>query len=377
MQENNLDFEILEFNENFISDDNLTDKIDILNQSEDSEEEDDEKELINSDLIDDENLEDLDLSEEEKEIILKKKEKESKQIKEEEDLSEEDSEDDSDEEASPLKIFASELAEKNLLNLPEDWDGNEEALFEAYEQTLEEKANQIIKQAYKVDNPKVDGVLKFLKNGGNIDDYVATYEQSNWVDVNIEDEDNAIALVTTYLKNVKSLDDEEANALVQGYNDKGKLFTRAEEIQTELKAFREKEQQKLIDSQEEYMKQQRDQYFKTVSKIKEVIQVGKTNNVVIAKNEKNNFEDFIFTPLEIKNEKGEILGTATGFKKVLNEYLSDPEKMVALAYKLYEGLTDKSEKIETESKIKSKLADALKSKSGKVKTEKIKLEFIN
>jgi hypothetical protein len=377
MQENNLDFEILEFNENFISDDNLTDKIDILNQSEDSEEEDDEKELINSDLIDDENLEDLDLSEEEKEIILKKKEKESKQIKEEEDLSEEDSEDDSDEEVSPLKIFASELAEKNLLNLPEDWDGNEEALFEAYEQTLEEKANQIIKQAYKVDNPKVDGVLKFLKNGGNIDDYVATYEQSNWVDVNIEDEDNAIALVTTYLKNVKSLDDEEANALVQGYNDKGKLFTRAEEIQTELKAFREKEQQKLIDSQEEYMKQQRDQYFKTVSKIKEVIQVGKTNNVVIAKNEKNNFEDFIFTPLEIKNEKGEILGTATGFKKVLNEYLSDPEKMVALAYKLYEGLTDKSEKIETESKIKSKLADALKSKSGKVKTEKIKLEFIN
>jgi hypothetical protein len=376
MPENNLDFEILEFNENFISDDNLTDKIDILNQSEDSEEEDDEKELINSDLIDDENLEDLDLSEEEKEIILKKKEKESKQT-EEEDLSEEDSEDDSDEEVSPLKIFASELAEKNLLNLPEDWDGNEEALFEAYEQTLEEKANQIIKQAYKVDNPKVDGVLKFLKNGGNIDDYVATYEQSNWVDVNIEDEDNAIALVTTYLKNVKSLDDEEANALVQGYNDKGKLFTRAEEIQTELKAFREKEQQKLIDSQEEYMKQQRDQYFKTVSKIKEVIQVGKTNNVVIAKNEKNNFEDFIFTPLEIKNEKGEILGTATGFKKVLNEYLSDPEKMVALAYKLYEGLTDKSEKIETESKIKSKLADALKSKSGKVKTEKIKLEFIN
>jgi hypothetical protein len=376
MPENNLDFEILEFNENFISDDNLTDKIDILNQSEDSEEEDDEKELINSDLIDDENLEDLDLSEEEKEIILKKKEKESKQT-EEENSSEEDSEDESDEEVSPLKIFASELAEKNLLNLPEDWDGNEEALFEAYEQTLEEKANQIVKQAYKVDNPKVDGVLKFLKNGGNIDDYVATYEQSNWVDVNIEDEDNAIALVTTYLKNVKSLDDEEANALVQGYNDKGKLFTRAEEIQTELKAFREKEQQKLIDSQEEYMKQQRDQYFKTVSKIKEVIQVGKTNNVVIAKNEKNNFEDFIFTPLEIKNEKGEILGTATGFKKVLNEYLSDPEKMVALAYKLYEGLTDKSEKIETESKIKSKLADALKSKSGKVKTEKIKLEFIN
>jgi hypothetical protein len=378
IENNNLDFEILEFNDNFIGEDTLTDKIDALNQSEETEEEEDEdKELINSELVDEDNLEDLDLTEEEKEIILKKKEKEAAKSEKEDTSEESEEEEGEEEEANPLKIFASELAEKNLLNLPEDWNGDEEALFEAYEQTLEDRASQIVKQAYKIDNPKVDGLLKYLKNGGDVNEYISTYEQTNWVDVNIEDEDNAIALVTTYLKNVKNLDDDEANALVQGYSDKGKLFSRAEEIQNELQAYREHEQQKLVDAQEEYMKHQRDQYFKTISKIKEVIQKGKTNNVVIAKSEKNNFEDFIFTPMEIKNDKGEVLGSATGFKKVLNEYLSDPEKMVSLAYKLYEGLTDKSDKVEMESKVKSRLADAIKSKSGKVKTERIKLEFIN
>jgi type II secretory pathway component HofQ len=169
IENNNLDFEILEFNDNFIGEDTLTDKIDALNQSEETEEEEDEdKELINSELVDEDNLEDLDLTEEEKEIILKKKEKEAAKSGEENTSEESEEEEGEEEEANPLKIFASELAEKNLLNLPEDWNGDEEALFEAYEQTLEDRASQIVKQAYKIDNPKVDGLLKYLKNGGDV-----------------------------------------------------------------------------------------------------------------------------------------------------------------------------------------------------------------
>lgn len=377
--ENNLDFEILEFNDNFISEDTLTHKIDALNETTEDDSDEEETDLINSDLVDEDNVDDLDLSEEEKKLILEKKAKKNKDSEEDSEEIEEDSDDDSDEdeEVNPIKVFATELAEKNLLNLPEDWDGDEEALFEAYENTIEERALQVVKQAYKVDDPKVDGVLKFLKNGGNIDEYIATYEQTNWVDVNIEDEDNATALVQNYLINVKGLDEEESEELVNGYKEKGKLFNQASKIQSELQSFRETQQQKLIESQEEYMKLQREQYFNTVSKIKEVIQKGRSNNVVIAKSEKSNFEDFIFTPMEIKNEKGQVMGTATGFKKVLNEYLNDPEKMVALAYKLYEGLSDKSDKIESESKAKSKLAESIKKASGKVKPERIKLEFIN
>lgn len=379
MQESNLDFEIIEFNEDLLEDNNLSDKIEVINESaedsDDEDQEDDDASLVNTELVDEENIDDLDLTEEEKEAILNKKKQISSKDKEESE--EEEENDEEGEDVEPLKIFASELQEKNLLNLPEDWDGSEEALFEAYEATLEERALNLVKSAYKVDDPRVDGVLNFLKNGGNIEDYVNLHAETNWVDVDIEDEDNATALVKTYLTSVKNLEEEEAEALLEGYKEKGKLFNQASKIQADLKVFREKQEEDLIKSQQEYARIQREEYIKSVNKIRETIQKGKSENVIIAKNQKSNFEDFIFSPQEIKNDKGQVVGKATAFKQKLNEYLSDPEKMVALAYKLFEGFSDKSEKIDIISKEKSKLAESLRRSSGKTKQEKIKLEFIN
>ena len=379
MQESNLDFEIIEFNDDLLNDNNLSDKIESINESEETNEDEDNEEgedssLVNPDLVDEENIDDLDLNEEEKELILNKKKENASSKKEEEESSEEEEE---DSEVEPLKIFAAELAEKNLLNLPEDWDGDEEALFEAYESTLEERALNLVKNAYKIEDPKVDGVLKFIKDGGNIEDYINIYSETNWVDVDIEDEDNATALVKTYLTTVKNLEEEEADSLLDGYKEKGKLYNQASKIQADLKVYREKQEEDLIKSQQEYARIQREEYIKSVNKIRETIQRGKSENVVIAKNQKSNFEDFIFSPQEIVNDRGQVVGKATAFKQKLNEYLSDPEKMVALAYKLFEGLSDKSDKIEVASKEKSKLAESLRRASGKTKPNTIKLEFIN
>lgn len=379
MQESNLDFEIIEFNDDLLNDNNLSDKIESINESEETNEDEDNEEgddasLVNPDLVDEENIDDLDLNDEEKELILNKKKENASSKKEEEESSEEE---DEDSEVEPLKIFAAELAEKNLLNLPEDWDGDEEALFEAYESTLEERALNLVKNAYKIEDPKVDGVLKFIKDGGNIEDYINIYSETNWVDVDIEDEDNATALVKTYLTTVKNLEEEEADSLLDGYKEKGKLYNQASKIQADLKVYREKQEEDLIKSQQEYARIQREEYIKSVNKIRETIQRGKSENVVIAKNQKSNFEDFIFSPQEIVNDRGQVVGKATAFKQKLNEYLSDPEKMVALAYKLFEGLSDKSDKIEVASKEKSKLAESLRRASGKTKPNTIKLEFIN
>jgi hypothetical protein len=379
MKESNLDFEIMEFSDSMLDDNNLTDKIQTLNEI---EEEDDDSDLVNPDLVDESNLDELDLTDEEKKAILKKKEEKAKKTEESEEESEvkeeEEETEEDDTEESPLKIFAQELAEKNLLDIPEDWEGDEESLYDAYEKTLEDRAVSMVKNAYKIDDPKVDGVLNFLKNGGNIDDYINLHADTNWVDVDIEDEDNATALVKTYLQSVKGLEEEEAEELVEGYKEKNKLFNQASKIQSDLQKYREKQEEELIKSQEEYARYQREEYSKTVNKIRETIKIGKSDNVVIAKNQKTNLEDFIFSPMDIKDNKGQIVGRSTGFKKVLNEYLSDPEKMVALAYKLYEGLSDKSEKVEIESKVRSKLADSIKKTAGKKKeSNDFKIEFIN
>ena len=378
MIQDNLDFEIMEFSDNMLDDNNLTDKIQTLNEVE----EDDDTDLVNTDLVDESNLDELDLTDEEKKAIIKKKEERAKKVEDSEEESEEKEEEEETEEdeteESPLKIFAQELAEKNLLDIPEDWNGDEESLYEAYEKTLEDRAVSMVKNAYKIDDPKVDGVLNFLKNGGNIDDYINLHADTNWVDVDIEDEDNATALVKTYLQSVKGLEEEEAEELVEGYKEKNKLFNQASKIQSDLQKYREKQEEELVKSQEEYARYQREEYSKTVNRIRETIKVGKSDNVVIAKNQKTNLEDFIFSPMDIKDNKGQIVGRSTGFKKVLNEYLSDPEKMVALAYKLYEGLSDKSEKVEIESKVRSKLADSIKKTAGRKKeSNDFKIEFIN
>lgn len=370
------EFEIITFSDEFVEDSNLMNKIDTVNEEFEEEdvelEDEDDSIAINSDLVDEENIDDLELTDEEKEAIKKRK---SKEVSSNDPEEEEEETNDDEDAIDPLKAFALELKEKNLIDLPEDWDGDEDKLFEAYSKTTEDRAIQLVKEKYQVDNPKVDGVLNYLANGGNIDEYINLQSGLSWVDADINDEDNASALVKTYLISVKNLDEEEASELVEGYVEKNKLFTQAEKIQTELKRLKESREEELIQAQTEYARREREYFLETTNKIKATIISGKSGNTVIAKNKKADFENFIFTPTPIKNEKGEVVGQMSGFKKTLNEYLNNPDKFVELAYKLYEGLSDESVKVEAESKAKSKLAMALKNKANKTPSNKI--EFLN
>jgi Holliday junction resolvasome RuvABC endonuclease subunit len=374
------DFEIIDFGDEFVEDNNLVDKIDSVSEEEDSDDdielEDEEDSIgINSDLVDDDNIDELELTDEEKEAIKDKKKK--AEVKENSDEESDEESDDSEEsdELDPLKVFALELKQKNLIDIPEDWDGDEEALFEAYNKTTEDKAIQLVKEKYQVDNPKVDAVLNYIANGGNIDNYINLQSELSWVEADINDEDTASALVKTYLISVKNLDEEEATELVEGYVEKNKLFPQAEKIQTELKKLKETKEQQLIEAQEDYARREREYFMDTTNKIKSIIVTGKSGGTVIAKNKKADFENFIFTPSPIKNEKGEVVGQMSGFKKTLNEYLNNPDKFVELAYKLYEGLSDTSSKVEAESKAKSNLAAALRKRVDKPPVSKI--EFLN
>lgn len=373
------DFEIIDFGDEFVDDNNLVDKIDSVSEEEDADndielEDEEDSVAINSDLVDDDNIDELELTDEEKEAIKNKKKK--AEVKEETEESDDDS-DESEEtdEVDPLKVFALELKQKNLIDIPEDWDGDEDALFEAYNKTTEDKAVQLVKEKYQVDNPKVDAVLNYIANGGNIDNYINLQSELSWVEADINDEDTASALVKTYLISVKNLDEEEATELVEGYVEKNKLFPQAQKIQSELKQLKETKEQQLVEAQEEYARREREYFMETTNKIKSIIVTGKSGGTVIAKNKKADFENFIFTPSPIKNEKGEVVGQMSGFKKTLNEYLNNPDKFVELAYKLYEGLSDTSSKVEAESKAKSNLAAALRKRVDKPPVSKI--EFLN
>ena len=368
-----MDFEILDFEDNLIQEESLVNKIDVVN----GDQQEDES-ILNSDLIDEDNQDFIDLSEEEKEELKKVQSNKNKEVVTEETSTETSNEEESSEE-SPFKIFANELKERNLIELDEDWDGDEEALFEAYAKTAERRSLELVKDSYKIEDPRVDGFLRYVKLGGDLDTYIQQEKSLSWVDVDIENEDNAKILVTNYLKQIKQLDDEEALELVDGYLDKGKLSTQASKIQAELQAVKASKEKELIEAQEHVVQEQRRLFVEQTNKIKTVIQTGKVGSTIIPKNKKAEIENFMFTPEDKKNEKGEVVTKVTGLKKVLNDYFNDPEKLVELAYKLYEGFSDSSIKTEAESKAKSRLADVLKSratKSGSI-IDRNSIELIN
>ena len=360
-----MELEILDFGSDLIKDESLVNKIDAINEDEQEVET-----IVNEDLIEDELQNELDLSEEEIENLKKNKSKSKVEIEKNLDEDEEsdiqkDKEDESSEEENPLKIFALELKERNLVELEDDWDGDEEALFEAYAKTADKRALETIKSSYQIEDPRVDGFLKYLKSGGDINNYITLEKEFSWVNVDIENEDNAKLLVTNYLKQLKKLDDEEASEIVEGYLEKGKLSSQALKIQNDLINLKAKQEEDLIKAQESFEKEQRALFIEQTNKIKSTIQTGKAGNTVIPRSKKIEIENFMFAPVDIKNSKGEIIGKATGLKKVLNDYFNDPEKLVELAYKLYEGFSDSSVKTEAESKAKTKLAEVLKAKAKK------------
>lgn len=364
--------EIIDFGDAFIDDASLMEKIDAVAETDNEE----DTTILNTDLVDDEDSEDLDLTEEEKEKVKKAKSKKEEPVEEVEET--ETIENTEEVEVSPLKIFALELKERHLLDIEEDWDGDEEALFEAHAATQERRALELAKSKYKIEDPRVDSFLNYVANGGDINNYIQTESEYAWIESDIEDEDNATILVKNYLKHVKNLDDEEASDMIESYKEKGRLFSQAGKVQTELRQIRERNQEELIQSQEAFAAEQKRVFKETTNKIRTIIQAGKAGNVALNKNKKSQFENFIFTPVDIKNDKGVVVNQMTEFKKVLNDYFNDPEKFVQLAYKMFEGFNDTAANTEADSRARTKLADALKSKVRKqAVSSPEKIEFVS
>ena len=373
------DFEILDFGEDIIE------SIDTITPDpEKNEDLENSDNILNEDLITEKNKDDLELTPEELEAYNKKlAEKETDEDSNNEDSSNiesgkedpeliEDSENIDDlEDSDALVIFAKELKERNILDIEDDWNGDEEALYDAYIKTAEVKAEQLAKERYQLDNPKVDAVLQYLKHGGNIDKYIQQEQNFNWINLDVEQEDSAKLLVKTYLQDLKQLDESDVNKMIESYIEDGVLSSKASKIQSALQEQQEAQIAQMVEAQEKYHNEQRELFKQQTTKIKGLIDTGKAGNFVINKNKKKDLENYIFTPVDIKNENNEVVGRTTEFKQVLGEYVNDPEKLVQLAYLLFEGLENPTLQKQAEKKVRNKLSKALKSK---VKKQTITLD---
>lgn len=198
------------------------------------------------------------------------------------------------EESSTLKVFASWLGEKGLVDYDEEtFEDSEDGLKKLMSSTVEKEVEK-----YKQGLPEdVHKLVEFVEAGGNPKDFMdAYYNQSSWADFKLEDESDSKTVLKEYLK-AQGEDEEEINETLDTYEVSGILEKKAKAALTKLQNAEKGYQEQLVEVQKKYDAEQKvlakKQYedFKAELYAKEEIQGFKLTPKM-----KDNLWDFIMKP---------------------------------------------------------------------------------
>lgn len=224
----------------------------------------------------------------------------SKETPEEEDPEEdpeevEDLEDEEEEESEEsgynFKALASALAEEGVIDYEasEEDDNSIELISNAVTNTaksmLEEYKESIPEQGRKF--------LDYLEKGGDPNKFFETISSSKVTDLDIEDESNQKRIISEYLK-LSDYSDEEIAETLQDYEDGLILEKQAKLASKRLGKIYEKEEEKLIKSQEESIKAEQKKFDEYVNTIKTSIDSADSlAGLKISKAEKKSLQSYI------------------------------------------------------------------------------------
>ena len=197
-------------------------------------------------------------------------------------------------EESSLKVFASWLGEKGLVDYDEEtFEDSEEGLKKLMSSTVEKEVEK-----YKQSLPEdVHKLVEFVEAGGDPKQFMDLYyNQSSWADFKLEDENDHKVVLKEYLK-AQGEDEEEINETLDTYEVSGILEKKAKTALTKLQNAEKSYQEQLVEVQKKYDAEQRElakrQYedFKAKLYAKEEIQGFKLTPKM-----KDNLWDFIMKP---------------------------------------------------------------------------------
>lgn len=202
---------------------------------------------------------------------------------------------------SPIKTLFTELQEKGILDLPEDFKGeDDEEILDVWQQNLENKSKELVNELFN-NNPQKDkaiALFNFLKNGGDVDTFTEAF--SNPLSgLDKENESDQERVVKTYLERTTRLSPEKIQARIQRLKDTATLKEEADEAFEQLELIQKESQEQLIKEQENLVKQQQ---LERESSIKEIRDFVNTNDAILdympikSKKEKQEFLDYLFKP---------------------------------------------------------------------------------
>lgn len=197
-------------------------------------------------------------------------------------------------EESSLKVFASWLGEKGLVDYDEEtFEDSEEGLKKLMSSTVEREV-----QNYKNSLPEdVHKLVEFVEAGGNPKDFMDIYyNQSSWADFKLENETDHKTVLEEYLK-AQGEEPDDIKETIDTYEVSGILEKKAKTALTKLQNAEKSYQEQVLEAQKKYDAEQKElakkQYeeFKQKLYSKEEIQGFKLTPKM-----KDNLWDFIMKP---------------------------------------------------------------------------------
>ena len=200
----------------------------------------------------------------------------------------------SSDEGSNLKVFASWLGEKGLVDYDEEsFEDSEDGLKKLMSNTVEREVEN-----YKNSLPDdVHKLVEFIEAGGDPKNFMDTYYgDASWSNFDIDDERSQKTVLKEYLK-AQGEDDEDIDETIDTYEVSGILEKKAKGALNKLQAYEKNykdqifEQQKKYDADQRVLAKQQYDSFKSELYAKEEIQGFKLTPKM-----KDNLWDFMMKP---------------------------------------------------------------------------------
>ena len=145
-------------------------------------------------------------------------------------------------------IFAKMLAEKDLLDLGEEFEGSEQGLVEAFEKTIESRVQEEIDSFQGGLSNEGKELLKHLMNGGSVDSFQQVYSAPDIskLDVSGDNSSNQKYVLAEYMR-LRGDSQEEIRETLEDYEDLGKLEKQANRAKSRLESFYSQQKAQLAE----------------------------------------------------------------------------------------------------------------------------------
>ena len=289
----------------------------------------------------------------------------------EEEVEEQESDEDVEESDSTVDPFIDTinyLSERGLLQYDEDKtyeEEGEELLETVFNETLEKRFQEEYVNTIPED---FQSIIKHIKAGGTLDEWVDAVKPTDFDSINLEDEDTQKQLIEDHLA-LTGMDEEDIQERIQELEDLGTLEKNAK---TAIKYLKKNEDNKVKQYEaelEEAIQQQELQRERELEDFKKT--VLSTEDIKGFKLKDKAERQQLFDYITVKDKTGE------------SKYVKDTkaiDSQLALAYMAMKGFTMKDLEKAVETKVTSKLRNSLSritdsnarnngGKTGRVNTE--------